>query len=96
MCDTEFGSFLESQFCTNVIAEYSALGGTLAQGENPIKKIQLIVSGNAGNLYITDLDEDEDEVEGNVSHLPINRLSDNNRQGGEVSALFAQMRAIQR
>ena len=100
LCDTVFSPFLEGQFRTNALAACAALGGrTLAEGENPVQKIQLIVSGHGGNLYITDMDEGEDDgdgVEGNVAPSSINRMNDNNRQGGEVGALFSQMRTLQR
>ena len=41
-------------------------------------------------------EDDGDGVEGNVDPSSINRMNDNNRQGGEVSALFSQMRTLQR
>ena len=88
MLNTEFSYCLESQFQTNIVTSYSALGGTLAEGENPIKKIQLIVSGNVGNMYITYLDDDKDGEDGNVSSLPIHCMNENNRQGGGGGKCF--------
>ena len=79
---TELSYFLESHFRTNDLAAYSALGeSTLAEGGNPVNKIQLIISGNEGNLYITYLDDgenDADGVEGNVAPQIINCTNDNN------------------
>ena len=40
--------------------------------------------------------DDADVEEGNDNPRPILRTNNNNRQGGEVSALFLQMRTIQR
>ena len=49
-----------------------------------MKKIQLIVSGSGGNLYMTNMadNNDLDAEEGNDSPQPINHINDNNRQWG--------------
>ena len=96
--DDEFSPFLESSVRRNVRAAYGALGGTIQEGQNPIKNIQLIVSGSGGNLYITDLEDDggDDAEVGIDTARPMIRTNDQNRQGGEVSALFSQMRTVQR
>ena len=74
-------ALLESSVWTNVRATYAALEGTIQKGDNPMKKIQLIVSGSGGNLYITDMkDEDDADVEeGNDTPWPMLRTNDNNR-----------------
>ena len=97
LMDDEFSPFLESSVRRNVRAAYGALGGTIQEGQNPIKKIQLIVSGSGGNLYITDLEDDggDDAEVGIDTARPMIRTNDQNRQGGEVSALFSQMRTVQ-
>jgi hypothetical protein len=52
--DDESSARVPPQICTRVMAAYNSLDAQhwLQNGENPIKKIQLVTSGNEGEVHL--------------------------------------------
>jgi hypothetical protein len=61
----DFGVYLPQGLRNRIQTAYADIPGQqLEPGENPVKKVLLVVSGNEGEVYIDALDDEDDENDG--------------------------------